>query len=391
MAEQKADYYEVLELQKGASDDDIKKAYRRLAMKYHPDVNQGDAEAEKRFKEINEAYSVLSDEEKRSRYDRFGHAGLDPTMRGFGDGGGFGSFDFGDLGDIFGSFFGGMGGMGGTSSASRRNMPMQGDDISTKLTIEFEEAAFGCKKEISYNRVQHCDECSGSGAAKGTSPETCQTCQGTGQVKVTQRTAFGMMQTARSCEACRGTGKIIKNPCDNCRGTGYIRITKKLDVSIPAGIDHGQSIRLRGQGNEGRNGGPAGDLIVGIVVKPHKVFERDGADIYCEIPITFPEAALGAEIRVPTLEEDITYTIPEGTQTGTTFRLRNKGIQIINTAGRGSLIFKVVVDVPRDLNSEQKEALRKFAEVCGDSNYKKKKSFFEKLISRVKDMVDDDN
>ena len=373
MAE-KRDYYEVLGLDKNASEDDIKKAYRTLAKKYHPDVNPDDKTAEEKFKEINEAYSVLSDPDKKSRYDQFGHAGIDPTAGGGGDYTNFGGFDFGD---IFSSFFGG----GGTGSGgSRRNAPIDGEDIQVRLTIEFEEAAFGVKKEISYNRIERCSVCAGSGASKGSKIETCSKCSGTGSVRVTQKTVLGMFQTTHSCDTCRGTGKIIRDPCTECRGTGYVRVTKKLEVSIPAGIDDGEKIALRGQGSEGRNGGYPGDLIILISVRPHKVFERDGDDIYCEVPITFTEAALGAELQIPTLDGDkVAYTIPEGTQTGTQFTLRERGIADINTKRRGNLYFRVVVEVPKNLNAEQKELLRKFAECCGDRNNVKRKNFYEKL------------
>jgi len=374
MADTKRDYYEVLGLSKGASDDDIKKAYRKLAKQYHPDVNPDDKNAEEKFKEINEAYSVLSDPEKKSRYDQFGHEGVDPSMGGgYGDFSGFGGFDFGD---IFSSFFGG--GSGGGSS--RRNAPIPGDDIQVRMTIDFEEAAFGVKKEISYNRIERCSDCSGSGAAKGTSAETCSKCSGTGQVRVTQKTALGMFQTTRACDSCRGTGKIIKSPCSECRGTGYVKVTKKLEVSIPAGIDNGQKIALRGQGSEGRNGGYPGDLIIVITVRPHKVFERKGNDIFCEVPITFCEAALGAEISIPTLDkEEIKYEIPEATQTNTEFTIKERGIPDINSKRRGSLNFKVIVEVPKNLSSEQKDLLRKFSDSCGKRNNVKRESFREKM------------
>jgi len=376
MADNKRDYYEVLGVDKSADEQSIKKAYRNLAKKYHPDMNPGDKEAEVKFKEINEAYAVLSDSEKKARYDQYGHAGVDPNMGGggFGDFGGFGGFDFGD---IFSSFFG-----GGQSSYSRRNAPERGDDLRAHVTISFEEAAFGCKKEITYNRIEMCDECSGSGAAKGSSAETCSHCGGTGQVRVTQRTALGMFQTSKPCDACGGKGKIIKNPCTNCRGTGYVRIKKKLDVTIPAGIDDGQRIALQNQGNAGRNGGGYGDLYVTVSVRPHPVFERDGYDIYCDVPVTFVEAALGAEIDIPTLEGKIKYTIPEGTQTDTRFTLRGKGIQMVRSKSKGDLIFRVIVEVPKGLTNAQKDALRNFADVCGNSNYTKKESFMKKIFGR---------
>lgn len=359
MAEAKRDYYEVLGLQKGASDDDIKKAFRQMAKKYHPDLHPGDVEAERNFKEINEAYEVLSDPDKKARYDQYGFAGVDPTMGGGagGYGGGF-SADFGDLGDLFSSFFG-----GGASSQARRNGPTRGEDLEAQVTISFEEAVFGCKKEVAYNRIEKCQDCKGSGAASGTSPETCPKCGGQGQIRVTQQTFMGVMQTAKTCPDCRGTGKFIKTPCQNCRGTGMVRIRKKLEVSIPAGIDNGQQIRLSGQGSEGRNGGPAGNLYITVNVRPHAFFERDGINVYCDVPISFTEAALGAEIDVPVLEGGTTeYKIPAGTQTGTQFTLRGRGIRQVNGRSSGDLIFRTVVETPRNLTTEQKELLRKLDE-----------------------------
>ena len=371
----KRDYYEVLGVAKDAGDSEIKKAYRGLAKKYHPDMNPGDAEAEAKFKEINEAYAVLSDSEKRSKYDQFGHAAFDPAQGGTG----FSSadFDFGDIfSSIFGSGFGGFGGFGG-SSERRRNAPTRGGDVLQSILITFEEAAFGCKKELSYGRIIKCSDCDGTGAEKGTSPETCTQCHGTGQVTTTQRTPFGMMQSQHACDKCRGTGKIIKNPCGNCRGTGYIKITRKIEVSIPAGIDDGQRIALRGEGDEGRNGGPAGDLIISVGVKAHKVFEREGNDIYCDVPVTFTEATLGAKIKVPTLTGTVDYDIPEGTETGTTFTLRGQGIQNVNYPSRkGDLHFTVTIEVPKNLTSQQKKLLSEFAESCGESNYAKRRKFF---------------
>ena len=376
----KRDYYEVLGLSKGADDAAIKKAYRQLAKKYHPDMNPGKAEAEARFKVVNEAYAVLSDAEKKAKYDQFGHAAFDPASgAGAGGFGGFGfDGDFGGFGDIFSSFFGG--GMGGGSA--RRNGPVRGDDVYTRVTISFEEAAFGCKKEISFNRIEKCGECSGTGAKKGTSPQTCTVCGGTGSVRTQTRTPLGIMQSTHACDACRGTGKIIKEPCSNCRGTGNIKITKKLEVNIPTGIDDGQKIALRGEGNGGRNGGPSGDLIIGISVRPHPIFERDGSDIYCEVPVTFVDAALGAEIDIPTLEGKQKFTIPEGTQNGTTFTVRGKGITRVNSKSRGDLILTIVVEVPKNLNSEQKELLKKFGESCADKQYAKRSSFFKRLFDK---------
>jgi len=374
----KRDYYEVLGLDKSADDSSIKKAYRQLAKKYHPDMNPGDAEAEAKFKEVNEAYAVLSDPEKKSKYDQYGHAAFDPASGG----GGYGGFgfdgDFGGFGDIFSSFFGG--GFGGGST--RRNGPVRGDDVYVRITIGFEEAAFGCKKEVSFNRIEKCPDCSGSGAKKGTSPQTCTVCGGSGTVRTQTRTPLGIMQSTHACDACRGTGKVIKDPCTNCRGTGNVKITKKLEVNIPSGIDDGQKIALRGEGNGGRNGGPSGDLIIAVNVRPHAIFERDGSDIYCEIPVTFVDAALGAEIDIPTLEGKQKFTLPEGTQNGTNFTVRGKGINRLNTKNRGDLILTITVEVPKNLNSEQKELLRKFGESCADKQYTKRSSFFKRLFDK---------
>ncbi len=376
----KRDYYEVLGVSKEASADEIKKSYRKLAKQYHPDMNPGDAEAEKKFKEDNEAYDVLSDSDKKAKYDAYGHAAFDPSAGGGAGFGGFGGFgggfgDFGDIGDIFSSFFGGGGG-----GSSRRNGPVRGDDINVRVTLTFEEAVFGVKKEISFHKVQKCSTCGGSGAEKGTTPKTCSTCGGSGQVRVQQRTPLGFMQTTKQCDACHGTGKIIEKPCSDCRGAGYTRVPKKLDVNIPAGIDDGQRITLRGQGSDGRNGGSAGDLNLIISVRPHGVFEREGNDIYCEIPITYSEATLGAEIEIPTLEGKEKYSIPEGTQTGTTFTLRGRGVQYVNSKSRGNLHVTVNVEVPKNLSGEQKELLRKFAESCGENNHTKKAKFFKKFF-----------
>ena len=378
MAENKRDYYEVLGVSKGAGDDEIKKAYRSLAKKYHPDMNPGDKEAEAKFKEANEAYAVLSDADKRAKYDQFGHAAFDPSMGGGSGFGGFGGMDF-DFGDIFSSFFGG----GGGSSRSSRNMPIEGDDVLARITITFDEAVFGCKKEISFARIEECPDCHSTGAAKGTKPETCQTCHGTGRVTVQQQTMLGYMQTQRSCSACRGTGKIVKNPCKNCNGKGYIKVNKKLEVSIPAGIDTMQRIVLRGQGSAGRNGGAAGDLVIEVRVKEHKLFDRERNNIFCEVPISFAEAALGAEIDIPALgDKTEKYQIPEGTQTGTSFTLKGKGIPDINTKRKGDLIITVVVETPKNLTSEQKKLISEFSKSLGESNTGKRESFFKKLFNK---------
>ena len=374
MAENKRDYYEVLGINKGASDDEIKKAYRKLAKQYHPDMNPGDKDAEAKFKEVNEAYAVLSDPDKRAKYDQYGHAAFDPSA-GFG---GFGEADFGDfgfdIGDIFSSFF------GGSSRGSGRRGPVRGDDISVRMTLSFNEAVFGAKKEVSYQRVQRCSECGGTGAAKGTSPKTCPSCNGSGQVRTQQRTPFGVMQSTRTCDNCGGTGKVVDTPCKKCRGNGFERVTKKLEVNIPAGIDNGERVVIRGKGSDGANGGSAGDLIIVISVRNDDIFERDGSDIYCEVPITFAEATLGAEIDIPTLEGKIKYTIPEGTQSGTKFTLKQKGVQNPRYKTKGNLYVTVVVEVPKNLNAEQKNLLSKFADSCKEKNYAKREKFFKKLF-----------
>lgn len=386
MPEQKRDYYEVLGVSKGASDDEIKKAYRKLAKKYHPDMNPGDKEAEAKFKEVNEAYSILSDSEKRARYDQFGHAGVDPNYGAGGPGGGFGGFDMGDidLGDIFGSFFGGgFGGFGGSAS-SRRNGPQKGESLRASLTISFEEAAFGCEKEINLNRTEECEVCHGSGAEPGTTAETCPDCRGTGVVRVQQRTGGFAFSSTAPCSRCRGTGKIIHTPCKACGGSGSVKKTKRVTVSIPAGIDDGQAISLRGQGNAGKNGGPAGDLIVAVHVKPHPQFHRDGTTVLYEQPVTFYQAVMGAELEIPTIDGKVKYNLPAGTQTGTTFRLRGKGIPELRGRGRGDQYVTVRVQVPTSLNGEQKEALRAFAEAMGEDVPEESglKGFFDKHKKR---------
>ena len=387
MPEQKRDYYEVLGVSKGASDDEIKKAYRKLAKKYHPDVNPGDQAAEAKFKEVNEAYSILSDKEKRARYDQFGHAGVDPNYGAGGPGGGFG-FDMGDidLGDIFGSFFGGgFGGFGGSSSA-RRNGPQKGESLRANLTITFEEAAFGCEKEISLNRSEECGACHGSGCEPGTTAETCPDCRGTGVVRVQQRTGGFAFSSTAACARCRGTGKIIHSPCKACSGSGSVKKSKRVTVSIPAGIDDGQAVSLRGQGNAGKNGGPAGDLIVGVRVKPSNQFRRDGTTVLYEQPVTFYQAVMGAELEIPTIDGKVKYNLPAGTQPGTTFRLRGKGIPELRGRGRGDQYVTVRVQVPSSLTGEQKEALRAFAATMGEEHGGGDpiKNFFENLGNKKK-------
>lgn len=379
MADDKRDYYEVLGVDKSVSDDELKKAYRKAAKKYHPDLNPGDKEAEQKFKEVNEAYEVLSDKEKRARYDQFGHAGVDPNY-GAGTGGYGGGFtgDFGDLGDIFSSFFGG--GFGG-GRQSNPNAPRRGNDTAAAVNLSFEEAAKGCRKTVKVTKIDNCKECGGSGAEKGSTPKTCPVCHGTGQVSATKRTPFGVMQTQKVCDNCHGRGKIIDKPCHTCAGKGRIRHTVEQTVDIPAGIDDGQVINLRGGGDAGANGGPAGDLRINVNVRPHPIFERNGYDVYCEIPITFAQAALGDEIVVPTLDGKVKFTIHEGTQPGDEFKLRGKGIQRLNYAGKGDEYVKITVEVPRDLSKAQKDKLREFDSVTNEKNYKKKKSFSEKIKS----------
>lgn len=375
MAE-KRDYYEVLGVSKNASEDEIKRAYKKLARKYHPDMNPGDKEAEEKFKEVNEANEVLSNPEKKAKYDQFGFAGVDPNYgAGQGGYGGAGGFDFGDLGDIFGSFFGGGFGGGGRRNP---NAPQRGESIRASLSVEFTEAAFGCEKSITIDRSEQCPTCKGKGCAPGTTPEVCTQCHGTGTVTQAQRTPFGMMQSQTVCPKCRGKGQIIHQPCPDCRGAGAVRKRRTIQVNIPAGIDNGQTISLRGQGHSGKNGGPAGDLLITVMVRPHEIFRRDGTAVFCEAPITFTQAVLGGTLEIPTIDGKVKYDIPEGTQTGTVFRLRGKGIPVLNSRGRGDQYVTVNIETPRNLNREQKEALKKFSESLGEGNYEKHKNFFGK-------------
>ena len=380
MAQNKRDYYEVLGISKGASEDEIKKAYKKLARKYHPDMNPGDAEAEEKFKEVNEANEVLSDPAKKARYDQFGFAGVDPSYGagGTGWGDGAGGFDFGDLGDIFGSFFGG--GFGG--GQQRRNGPQRGESIRMSVSVSFTEAAFGCEKDVTLDRSEQCPTCKGNGCAEGTTPEVCPDCHGSGTVQVRRQTPMGVFATTTTCPKCSGQGKIIHQPCPDCRGSGRAHKRRTVKVSIPAGIDNGQTISLRGQGHAGKNGGPSGDLLITVMIKPHDLFHRDGTSVFCEAPITFIQAVLGAELEIPTIDGKVKYTIPEGTQTGTVFRLRGKGIPVLNGRGRGDQYVTVTIETPRNLNKDQKEALRKFGETLGEGNYEKQKSFFKKFKSK---------
>ncbi|CAA7599380.1 DnaJ domain protein [Acididesulfobacillus acetoxydans] len=373
----KRDYYEVLGLGKGAGDAEIKQAYRKLARQYHPDVNPGNKEAEEKFKEATEAYDVLSDPEKKARYDQFGHAGVDPNAGGFG---GFGGGFEGGFGDIFDMFFGGGGG-------GRHAGPQRGADLRYDMSLTFEEAAFGVEKEIQIPRLETCPDCQGSGAAAGTHPSTCSQCRGTGQVKTAQRTPFGQFQTVRTCPACHGEGKIVLSPCKTCAGQGKIRRVKTVNINVPAGSEDGLNLRLNGDGEAGAKGGPPGDLYIVLHVKPHKFFERQGNDVYCEVPITMVQAALGAEIEVPTLDGNVKMKVPEGTQTSSVFRLRGHGIPYRRGNGRGDQHVQVLVTVPTKLNEKQKELLREFAESASEQQQMGKKSFFDKVKENLRDAM----
>ena len=379
----KRDYYEVLGIAKGASDDEIKSAYRKLAKKYHPDLNPNAKTAEEKFKEVGEAYEILSDKQKRARYDQFGHAGVDPNYGAGGGAGGFGGFGGGgvDLGDLFGDLFGGgFGGFGGGSRRSANpNAPRRGGDIRVSLVLSFMEAVHGCTKTVSVNRQSTCEECGGTGAAKGTTPETCSECRGTGTVTVQQRTPFGVMQSSQPCTRCGGKGKIIKTPCSKCHGSGKTSAGKRIEVNVPAGIDDDQSLRLSGMGDAGSNGGPSGDLIVIITVRPDAMFEREGYDVHVTVPLTYSQAVLGAQVVVPTIDGKVEYTVPEGTQSGTTFRLRGKGIPYVNGRGRGEQYVRVVLETPRKLNKTQREALKAFEDTLKEENYEQRKGFFKSL------------
>ncbi len=379
MAENKRDYYEVLGIQKGATEDEIKKAFKKKAREFHPDLHPDDPSFVEKFQEVNEANEVLSDPDKRARYDQYGHAGLDPNS-GVGDMGGFGGF--GDMGDILENIFGGFG-FGGGASRSTANAPRRGADISESILISFMDACTGKKQELKINRMATCDACRGSGADSGTSAEICPDCQGRGSVKTTQRTPFGAISSTKPCPHCGGKGKIIKNPCNKCRGAGRVRAGKTVSFDIPAGIADGQTIRLAGQGDSGTNGGPAGDLNVTVSVKAHPLFTRDGYDIHCDIPVTYAQAVLGDEITVPTIDGHVKYTIGEGTQTGTVFRLKGKGVQKLNRPDRGNQYVKINVEIPKNLSKKQKELLKQFESSLGEKNYAKRQSFFEKLKEKL--------
>ena len=368
----KRDYYEVLGVSKTASDDELKKAYRTLAKKYHPDLNGGDKECEEKFKEVNEAYEVLSDPQKRARYDQFGHE--DPRTGGAGGYGDFTGGFGGGFDDIFSAFFG-----GGFGGAQRARGPERGNDLRYDLTITFEEAAFGCEKEITVTREENCEECGGTGAKKGTSPTTCPTCKGTGQVQSFINTPIGRVSNVRVCDACHGSGKIIKDPCPKCNGRGRVRRNRKISIKIPAGIDNGMQIPLRRQGEPGLRGGENGDLYIFVTVRPHKLFTRENYDLYCDVTVSFTQAALGGEIDVPTLNGMTKYNLPEGTQPGAVVRLRGQGIQNLRGAGKGDLYIKINVEIPRRLTEKQKELLRQFDESVTGKEYEGKKSFFDRV------------
>ena len=377
MAENKRDYYEVLGVSKGASEEEIKKAYKKLARKYHPDMNPGDKEAEEKFKEINEANEVLSDPDKKARYDQFGFAGVDPNY-GAGAGGGAysaGGFDFGDLGDIFGSFFGG--GFGG--ARANPNAPQRGESLRTSVNISFEEAAFGCEKEVSIDRIEQCPDCRGSGCAKGTTAEVCPDCRGSGVVQQRRQTPLGYMSTSAPCQRCGGKGKIIHQPCPKCGGKGRVKVSKTVAVNIPAGIDDGQTVAVRGQGDSGRNGGPAGDLHIEVRIKKHKDFTRDGYNVWYNKHVSITEATLGAELQVPTLDGNVKYNMPAGTQPGAVFKLKGKGIQRLNSVGKGDEYVQIIVDIPTGLTHEQKELLRTFDKSYTPPKNPPKEGFFDKF------------
>ena len=378
MAEQKRDYYEVLGVNKNATNDEIKKAFRKAAKQYHPDLNKDDPTAAEKFKECNEAYSVLSDADKRRKYDQFGFAGVDPSYAA-GQGGGYGGGGFGfdgdiDLGDIFSSFFGG--GFGGGSR--NPNAPQRGRDIQTTINISFEEAAKGCKKSVEVSKVENCSQCHGTGAAEGTSPKTCSQCGGSGYITVQQGSGFFQVNTTRPCPSCNGSGKIIEKPCSKCSGRGKVRKKSKIDITIPAGIDNGQVVTARGLGDAGLNGGPAGDLRVGVSVSAHKDFVRDGYDIHYEKHISIVEACLGVKVRIPTLDGDVEYHVPAGTQPNEVFRLKGKGIQRLNSIAKGDLFVHIVVDIPRELTNEQKNLLKQF-DKSYVPNTSGKEGFFDKF------------
>ncbi|MCL2088952.1 MAG: molecular chaperone DnaJ [Oscillospiraceae bacterium] len=379
MAE-KRDYYDVLGVSRGASEDEIKKAYRKLGKECHPDLNPGNKEAEAKFKEIGEAYEVLSDGDKRRRYDQFGQAGVDPS---YGGAGGFSGMDFGDIGDIFETFFGGGG--FGSRGRSNPNAPRRGDDIHSTTTISFFEACKGVSQRVSVSRMESCADCGGNGSEKGSSPKTCPECNGAGQVKTGQRTPIGVISSVKPCLKCRGKGRIIENPCPTCAGNGRVSVNKQINVSVPAGIDDGQTLLVRGQGSNGINGGNPGDLSLTVSVRPDPIFSRDGYNILCEVPITYFQAAMGDNIVVPTIDGKVQYTLHEGTQPGTVFRLKGKGSSHLNSKQRGDQLVTVTVEVPKNLTKPQKDSLKEFEKQMTSENYQKREGFFSKLRDRFKD------
>ncbi len=373
MAE-KRDYYEILGVGRDVTDEELKKVYRQLARKYHPDLHPDDPEAEAKFKEITEAYEVLSNSEKRSIYDQYGHDGLENGGMGAGAGG------FSDVSEILESLFGGMGGMfGGGTRTANANAPRQGRDISANITLDFMEAVKGKSQTITIQRMENCPDCNGTGSAGGVASEVCKECQGRGTVKATQRTPFGLISQSKPCPRCGGKGKVIKNPCQKCKGAGRVRVSKPITINIPAGIDDGQRLQVGGQGDVGINGGPNGNLMVDINVRPHPLYTREGYDIYCDIPITYAQAALGDEIVVPTVDGNVKYRINEGTQTGTIFRLRGKGVSRPTRAERGDQYVKVYVEVPKNLTKKQKDLITQLEATLESKNYAKRESFFKKL------------
>lgn len=382
MAENKRDYYEVLGVSKSASDDEIKKAFRKLAKQYHPDLHPDDKDAEAKFKEVNEAYEVLSDPSKKAKYDQFGFAGVDPNY-GAGQGGGFsGGFGgFSDMGDIFDSIFGAFGGGGRSSNP---NAPRKGRDVEIGAVISFMEACKGTSKTVKVTRLEKCPDCNGSGTAAGSSAKTCPDCGGKGTVNVTQQSIFGMVRQTVKCSRCGGRGKIVDNPCGKCSGKGMVRVSKEREINVPAGIDDGQNLRVPNGGDCGVNGGPNGDLYINISVRPDPIFSRDGFDVWTEIPITYGQAALGDEITVPTIDGKVKYNVPEGTQGGTVFRLKGKGIKKINRNDRGDHYVRVSVEIPKNLNKEQQAALREFEKTLESKNYQKRQTFFDKLKDKFK-------